>query len=162
MNFTIQPPYAKWSANGYRLPTEAEWEKAARGTLVGKDFPWGDTISPGDANYLNSSPWAGILNPPTTPVGFYDGGQAPAGPDRANGYGLYDMIGNLREWVWDWGYGDAEYEISPANDPRGWVAGDLKLHRGGDCLTGPVYKVYTRGDSSLGNPNIGFRCARGL
>ena len=85
---------------GYDLPTDAEWEKATRGPdhddqdehLV---YPWGDTISGGNANYSGSGdPWDNTK----TPVGYYDGNQTPFGPDMVNGYGLYDVAGNLAEW----------------------------------------------------------------
>jgi len=118
---------------GYRLPTEAEWEKAARGGLSGDRFPWGNTIDWSRANYYadpvdysyDINPTSGY-NPPfndgvdpyTSPVGYF----AP------NGYGLYDMAGNVFGWCWDW-YGS--YPAGSVTDPQGPGSGSHRVIRGG-------------------------------
>lgn len=133
-----------FSAGGYRLPTEAEWEKAARGGEHSPyyEFPWGDTLDGSKANYEGSGdPFEGDW-PETTPVGYYDGNQTPSGVDMANGYGLYDMAGNVWEWCNDL-YADDYYQQCIDQDeyynPKGPSTSYYRTLRGGSWINEMEY-----------------------
>jgi len=118
---------------GYRLPTEAEWEYAGRGGLSGKHFPWGDTISHNQANYYSDSSCSYDVSPtrgyhPTWNDGIYPY-TCPTGGFSANGYGLYDMTGNVWEWCNDW-YSSMYYSSSPPDNPTGPSSGSYRVLRG--------------------------------
>jgi formylglycine-generating enzyme len=135
--------WVNWTS-GYRLPTEAEWEKAARGGLSGRRFPWGDEITESQANYcsMGSNNQAYDLSYPGHNPGFASDGwtypysrTSPVDAFPPNGYGLCDMAGNVFQWCWDW-FGDysSASEVNP-HGPGECKYGSDRIDRGGSCET---------------------------
>jgi formylglycine-generating enzyme len=117
--------YCRWVSDslgrGVRLPTEAEWEKAARGGIEGQRYPSGDDIDPSACNFLDD------------PAAKSERGTRPTGSYPPNAYGLYDMSGNVWEWVTDW-YHAGYYGLGETRDPRGPESGNMRIVRGGSWV----------------------------
>ena len=156
--------YCRWS--GLSLPTEAQWERAARGGLAHRKFPWGDALMPGGAHAMNT--FQGQFPHSNTAEDGYIG-TAPANAYQPNGFGLYNMTGNVWEWVRDrFGPRPDPVPGKPERDPAGARSGRERVQRGGSYLCHDSYcdryhvHSRTRNDPESSTGNMGFRVAAPL
>ena len=163
INWDSATAYCNWlsakTGKKYRLPTEAEWEKAARGTDQ-RRYPWGNNIDRTYANFVGTQSFDTVR-----PVGFFDGTKRGDLQTHSNAspYGAFDMAGNIMEWCQDW-YVRDYYSSSPRKNPQGPSTGVYKVLRGGtffvDAFDSRSYARSAAWPSLLSHRMIGFRVAR--
>jgi formylglycine-generating enzyme required for sulfatase activity len=163
VNWDSAVAYTKWlsarTGKTYRLPTEAEWEKAARGTDR-RRYPWGNAVDRSFANFVGAQAYD-----TGRPVGFYDGSRRGDLQTRNNAspYGAFDMAGNVMEWCHDW-YSRDYYAVSPRKNPKGPATGADRVVRGGSFFV-EAFDLRSSARSAAwpsfqGHRMIGFRAVR--
>jgi formylglycine-generating enzyme required for sulfatase activity len=163
VNWDSATAFCNWlsakTGKTYRLPTEAEWEKAARGTGQTR-YPWGNSIDASYANFVGTQKFDTVRE-----VGFFDGSQRGELKTHSNAspYGAFDMAGNVMEWCQDW-YSRDTYAMSARKNPKGPPAGAYKVVRGGSFFV-EAFDLRSYGRSAawpsfLGHRMIGFRVVR--